>query len=80
MFTTVNEDLKVVMLYLTEQESEDEDFNEGLKSFYAECKAHKYKVAVFRPGREDISIMLEGLIRHNLRLICEADEVQSKAE
>jgi hypothetical protein len=61
----VNDTAKLVSVWLTNAEQTPE-VEKGLKSMYAEYKAKKYKVAVFRSGNDDdLSGLTGALLKDN---------------
>ena len=54
MLKFVHDDMKLVEIWLTKAESEDEAVNRELEPLYAEYKKKKYRVAVFNSGKGDM--------------------------
>lgn len=68
MLKFVRDDMKLVEIWLTKAESEDENVNRELESLYAEYKKKKYRVVVFSSGKGDMLELTKDLLKHNLEL------------
>lgn len=68
MLKFVHDDMKLVEIWLTKAESEDEAVNRELEPLYAEYKKKKYRVVVFRSGKGDMLELTKDLLKHNLEL------------
>lgn len=75
----VNEQSKIVELWLTNNEKEDPLFRESLKPIYQQYTAQKYMVAVFLSGGEDLYQQTRDLLVYNQRRIAEK-EVQAQKQ
>ena len=68
MLKFVRDDMKLVEIWLTKAESEDEAVNRELEPLYAEYKKKKYRVVVFSSGKGDMLELTKDLLKHNLEL------------
>lgn len=73
----VKEESKVVELWLTRDEKNDQQFLESLKPLYRQYKAQNYLVAVFYSGEEDLYQQTRDLLLYNRRRAAEK-EVQEQ--
>ena len=64
----MDEEKKIVEIWLTKAESDDPAVDARLKPFYKECKDHKYLAVVYRSGRESLLETTKDLLRHNRNL------------
>jgi len=71
--TRVNDEKKIVEIWLTNAEQEDEELRESLKPLYAKYKKEKYKVAVFLSGSRDLFTQTEALLLHNQTVLARRD-------
>lgn len=56
---------KVVSIWLTKQESADNELRESLKPIYKKYKAQKYVVAVFSSGVGNLTEYTAALLKYN---------------
>ena len=61
----VNDDSKIVEIWLSNSEKSDTQLRESLKPMYADYKKRKYTVAVFESGAGDLSEGTTGLLMQN---------------
>lgn len=61
----VDEQKKIVELWLTAAEQNDPTLMESLKPLYGVWREKKYRPVVFRSGRRDLLDLTEGLLLHN---------------
>ena len=73
MEINVRDDRKIVDIWLTNEEQQDQALREKLKPLYQQYKAKKYKVAVFLSGSRDLAEETGALLRHNKRRIAELE-------
>lgn len=71
----VHEDKKLVCVWLTKDESADEE----LKPLYEKYKQRKYTVAVYRSGDQDLTELTGALLRYNRKLFAQR-EVQAEKQ
>lgn len=64
----VSENKRIVEIWLTNQEQEDDSISEFVQNTADKYSDKKYKVAVFMSGDNDLFDCTEGLIEHNLCL------------
>lgn len=70
----VDENMKLVSIWLTRAEAGDEALKESLKPIYAEYANKKYKIAVFESGEENDLLGLTGaLLKDNKHKLYKAD-------
>lgn len=67
----VKQPSKVVELWLTRDEKNDQQFLESLKPLYRQYKAQNYMVAVFYSGEEDLYQQTRDLLLYNRRRAAE---------
>ena len=80
MKTRVNEEKKIVEIWLTNAEQEDVELRESLKPLYAKYKQEKYKVAVFLSGSRDLFKQTEALLLHNQTVLARRDLEREQAQ
>ena len=68
MLKFVHDDMKLVEIWLTKAESEDDVFRRKLEPIFAEYKKKKYRVVVFSSGKGDMLELTKDLLKHNLEL------------
>ena len=76
----VNENSKIVELWLTRAEKEDAAMPESLKPIYQKYKEQKYLVTVFLSGEEELYPQTRDLLLYNRRRQAEKEVRQQKAE
>lgn len=64
---------KIVEVWLTKAESQDQNLRESLKDLYAEYKKKKYMVAVFESGNRDLYQDTRDLLLYNRRRLAELE-------
>lgn len=62
---------KLIQIWLTKQESQDESLQRRLKPMYAQWKKEKYLVAVYRSGTKDLRSSTLDLLLHNKKVLAE---------
>lgn len=72
----INEQSKIVELWLTRTERDDSALRESLRPIYRQYKDQKYLVAVFLSGEEELYQQTRDLLLYNRRRQAEK-EVQS---
>lgn len=72
----INEQSKIVELWLTRAERDDPALRESLRPIYRQYKDQKYLVAVFLSGEEELYQQTRDLLLYNRRRQAEK-EVQS---
>ena len=76
----VNENSKIVELWLTRAEKEDAAVQESLQPIYRQYKEQKYLVAVFLSGEEELYPQTRDLLLYNRRRAAEKEVQRQKAE
>lgn len=62
---------KLVQVWLTRKEAEDDALQSRLKPMYAQWKKQRYLVAVFRSGKEDLQRGTLDLLAYNKKRCAE---------
>ena len=68
MLKFVHDDMKLVEIWLTKAESDDDVFRRKLEPIFAEYKKKKYRVVIFSSGKGDMLELTKDLLKHNLEL------------
>ena len=68
MEMNIRNDERIVEIWLTNLEKENEKLRDSLKPIYDRYKQMKYKVAVFQSGNRDLTDSTAGLLIHNRAL------------
>lgn len=68
MLKFVRDDMKLVEIWLTKAESDDDVFRRKLEPIFAEYKKKKYRVAVFSSGKGDMLELTKDLLKHTLEV------------
>ena len=68
MLKFVYDDMKLVEIWLTKAESDDDVFRRKLEPIFAEYKKKKYRVVVFSSGKGDMLELTKDLLKHNLEI------------
>ena len=71
---------KLVQVWLTRKEAEDDALQSRLKPMYAQWKKQKYMVAVFRSGKEDLKQSTLDLLAYNKKRCAELAIRREKAQ
>lgn len=77
MEINVRDDRKIVEVWLTNQEKQDETLREQLKNFYQQYREKKYIVAVYMSGEQDLMEETSALLSYNRKRLAE-QEVRRK--
>lgn len=70
---------KIVAVWLTKAERDDERVREKLRELRAEYKAKKYTVAEYQSGEGDLHTSIYELLRYNKLRVAERETERSKA-
>jgi hypothetical protein len=73
----VRDDRKIMEVWLTNQEKQDESLKEWLKNFYQQYREKKYIVAVYMSGEQDLMEETSALLCYNRKRLAE-QEVRRK--
>ena len=73
MEINVRDDRKIVDIWLTNEEQQDQALREKLKPLYQQYKAKKYTVAVFLSGSRDLAEETAALLRYNKKRVAEVE-------
>jgi len=66
-----NEEKKIVSVWLTKAESQDQELQRCLKAMYPKWKKEKYLVAVYHSGKEDLFESTLALLAYNKKRCAE---------
>ena len=77
MYVEIQEQSKIVELWLTRAEKNDPTFRESLRPIYQQYKDQNYLVAVFLSGEGDLYQQTRDLLLYNRRRLAER-EVQAE--
>lgn len=69
----VNQQNKIVELWLTNDEQQDQVLMRSLHAQYQQYKEKKYKVAVFCSGSRELANVTEDLLLHNRTVVARKD-------
>ena len=78
MEINVHDDKKMVEVWLTRAEKQDEALQQELKPLYAQYKKKKFMVAVFESGEQDLYQNTLALLSYNKRRIPELEMMREK--
>lgn len=73
-----DDEKKLIQVWLTNQEREDDALQSRLKSMYAGWKQQKYTVAVFQSGSRDLRRSTLDLLAYNKKRIAELEVDREK--
>lgn len=65
----VNEEFKFAVVWLTNEEKENQQMRESLKPLIAEYKQKKYKFVIMESGKQNLLELTKGLLIHNKNLV-----------
>lgn len=68
-----NEEKKIISVWLTKAESQDQDLQRRLKAMYPKWKHEKYLVAVYHSGKEDLFESTLALLAYNKKRCIEQE-------
>lgn len=76
----IDDNIKLVSIWLTKNEGLDKDIRNSLKPLYADYKTKKYKVAVFESSEDkDLYGLTEALLKDNkYKLYKDTNELPEK--
>ena len=69
----VRDDRRIVEIWLTNEEQQDQTFKENLKPLYQQYQAKKYTVAVFLSGNRELAEETGALLCYNKTRIAELE-------
>ena len=75
-----NEEKKIISVWLTKAESQDEDLQCRLKTMYPKWKEDKYLVAVYHSGKEDLYESTLALLAYNKKRCAELAVQRAKEQ
>ena len=71
---------KLIQIWLTRAESQDENLQRRLKSMYPKWKKDKYLVAVYHSGKEDLFESTLALLAYNKKRCAELTVQRAKGQ
>ena len=71
---------KIVEVWLSREEKQDDNLRERLKPLYQEYKAKKYLVAVFESGEQNLEELTSGLLGYNRKRIAQLEIDREKQQ
>ena len=74
----VQDEKKLVCIWLTRAESAEADIRESLKPLYGEYKSKKYFIVLYRSGEQDLREMTGALLRYNRKRLAEREAFAEK--
>ncbi len=77
METNVRDDRKIVEVWLTNQDKQDQALKGQLNTLYQQYKVKKYSVVEYQSGDQDLVEETSALLRYNRKRLAE-QEVQGK--
>ena len=80
MEINVRDDSKIVEVWLTNREKQDELLRERLKPLYQRYSAEKYLVAVFESGGRDLAAAASDLLCYNRKRLAEQEARRQRQE
>ena len=75
-----NEEKKIISVWLTKAESQDQELQRRLKVMYPKWKKEKYLVAVYHSGKEDLFESTLALLAYNKKRCAELAVKREKAQ
>ena len=75
-----NEEKKIISVWLTKAESQDEDLQRRLKTMYPKWKKDKYLVAVYHSGKVDLFESTLALLAYNKKRCAELAVQRAKEQ
>lgn len=73
MEINVRDDRRIVEIWLTNEEQQDQALQESLTPIYQQCKAAKYTAAVFLSGSRELAEETGALLCYNKRRSAELE-------
>jgi len=74
----INEQSKIVEIWLTNAEKQNAALRERLRPLYRQCKAQGYLTAVFESGERDLTAATSDLLCHNRKRIAQLEVEREK--
>ena len=76
----VNEANRVVELWLTNAEKNDEKLKASLKPMYEKYKREKYRVALFLSGNRELFTQIDSLLIHNRNVLARQETERERKQ
>ena len=80
MEINVRDNSKIVEVWLSREEKQDDNLRERLKPLYQEYKAKKFLVAVFESGEQDLEEMTGSLLGYNRKRTAQLEMEREKQQ
>lgn len=80
MEINVRDNSKIVEVWLTREEKQDDNLRERLKPLYQEYKAKKFLVAVFESGEQNLEELTGGLLGYNRKRVVQLEMEREKQQ
>ena len=71
---------KIVEVWLSREEKQDDNLRERLKPLYQEYKAKKYLVAVFESGEQNLEELTSSLLGYNRKRVVQLEMEREKRQ
>ena len=71
---------KIVEVWLSREEKQDDNLRERLKPLYQEYKAKKYLVAVFESGEQNLEELTGSLLGYNRKRVVQLEMEREKRQ
>lgn len=65
----VNDEFKFAIVWLTNEEKENQNIQDSIKSIMAEYRQKNYKFVIMESGRQDLLELTKSLLNHNKNLV-----------
>ena len=78
MEINVRDNSKIVEVWLTREEKQDNHLRERLKPLYQEYRAKKYLVAVFESGEQNLEELTGSLLGYNRKRVVQLEMEREK--
>lgn len=75
----VRDDRRIVVVWLTRREKQDEELRNQLKILYQQYKANKYFVVEFQSGDQELSKETSALLCYNRKRLAEQEVYRERA-
>lgn len=69
MNVEVNDEFKFAVVWLTNEEKENQKIRENLKPLMTEYKQKKYKFVIMESGKQSLLELTKDLLNHNKNLV-----------
>jgi len=80
MEINVNNSTRIVEIWLSNAEKNDDEIRQSLKPLFKEWKAQKYLPVVYESGEGDLKESILGLLRHNREVLAKRQLAEEKRQ